>query len=180
MTIDIQKQYDKLEDIPSIMHCMKEVYTVPDRHIRYATTKIFFGTKMDEGSSIQSYMVKMLSLVEKLDDLKVGLDNDMYNDVILQSLPPSYDPFIINYNMKGFQKSIHEIISILVQYKAMIHKSAPAVLVGEASTFKVKGKRGGRWKTKKEKGKVLERSKKLRKDEMTLMLSDGRPLLRKQ
>ncbi|KAL0315876.1 UNVERIFIED_CONTAM: hypothetical protein Sradi_5465800 [Sesamum radiatum] len=152
MTIVIQKQYDKLEDIPSIMHCMKEVYTVPDRHIRYATTKIFIGTKMDEGSSVQSYMVKMLSLVEKLDDLKVGLNNDMYIDVILQSLPPSYDPFIINYNMKGFQKSIHEIINILVQYKAMIHKSAPAVLVGEASTFKVKGKRAdaGRGRRKRE------------------------------
>ncbi|KAL0402159.1 UNVERIFIED_CONTAM: hypothetical protein Slati_4245800, partial [Sesamum latifolium] len=89
MTNEIQKQYDKLEDVPSIMLRMKDVYAVPDRHIRYDATKAFFGTKMTEGSSVHSHRVKMLSLVEKLDDLKAGLNNDMYIDVILQSLPPS-------------------------------------------------------------------------------------------
>ncbi|KAL0463036.1 UNVERIFIED_CONTAM: hypothetical protein Slati_0191200 [Sesamum latifolium] len=86
MTNEIQKQYDRLEDVPSIMLRMKEVYVVPNRHIRYAATKAFFGTKMPEGSSVQSHRVKMLSLVEKLEDLN-GLNNDTYIDVILQSLP---------------------------------------------------------------------------------------------
>ncbi|KAL0395460.1 UNVERIFIED_CONTAM: hypothetical protein Slati_4512200 [Sesamum latifolium] len=94
---------------------------------------------MTEGSSVQSHGVKMLSLVEKLEDLKAGLNNDTYIDVILQSLPPSYDPFIVNYNMNGLEKSIHELINMLVQYEATTHKSE-AVLVGEASTSKAKGK----------------------------------------
>ncbi|KAL0337648.1 UNVERIFIED_CONTAM: Retrovirus-related Pol polyprotein from transposon RE2, partial [Sesamum calycinum] len=71
----------------------------------------------------------------------------------VNSLPPSYDPFIINYNMNGLEKSIHELINILVQYEATTHKSAPVVLVGKASTSKAKDKDAGRWK-KKEKGKV--------------------------
>ncbi|KAL0394465.1 UNVERIFIED_CONTAM: hypothetical protein Slati_4412700 [Sesamum latifolium] len=107
MTNEIQKQYDRLNNVPSIMLRMKEIYAVPDRHIRYITTKVFFGTKMTEGSSVQSHGVKMLSLVEKLEDLKAGFNNSTYIDVILQSLPASYDPFIVNYNMNGFQKSIH-------------------------------------------------------------------------
>ncbi|KAL2230910.1 UNVERIFIED_CONTAM: hypothetical protein Sindi_1685400 [Sesamum indicum] len=74
----------------------KEVYAVPDRHIRYIATKAFFRTKMAEWSSIESHGIKKLSLVEKLKDLKAGLDNDMYIDVILQLLPTSYDPFNIN------------------------------------------------------------------------------------
>ncbi|KAL0404269.1 UNVERIFIED_CONTAM: Retrovirus-related Pol polyprotein from transposon TNT 1-94 [Sesamum radiatum] len=90
------------------MLCMKAVYAIPDRHIRYAATKAFFGTKMAEGSSMQSHGVKMFSLIEKLEDLKVGLENDTYIDVILQSLPSSYDPFIVNYNMNGLEKSIRE------------------------------------------------------------------------
>ncbi|KAL0433460.1 UNVERIFIED_CONTAM: hypothetical protein Slati_2680300 [Sesamum latifolium] len=49
MTNEIQKQYDKLEDVPSIMLRMKDVYAVPDRHIRYTAIKAFFGTKMAEG-----------------------------------------------------------------------------------------------------------------------------------
>ncbi|KAL0445275.1 UNVERIFIED_CONTAM: hypothetical protein Slati_2250200 [Sesamum latifolium] len=154
MTNEIQKQYDRLEDVSSIMLRMKEVYAVPDRHIRYAATKAFFGTKMAEGSSVQSHGIKMLSLVEKLEDLKAGLENNTYIDVILQSLPPSYDPFIVNYNMNGLEKSIRELIIMLVQYEATIHKSEPAVLVGEASTFKAKGNGARRWKRKKGKGKA--------------------------
>ncbi|KAL0445734.1 UNVERIFIED_CONTAM: hypothetical protein Slati_1701300 [Sesamum latifolium] len=149
MTNKIQKQYDRLEDVPSIMLRMKDVYAVSDRHIRYAAIKAFFGTKMAEGSSVHSHGVKMLSLVEKLEDLKVGLNNDTYIDVILQSLPPSYDPFIINYNMNGLEKSIHELINMLVQYEATTHKSERAVLEGEASTSKAKGKGARRWKRKK-------------------------------
>ncbi|KAL0439375.1 UNVERIFIED_CONTAM: hypothetical protein Slati_2420500 [Sesamum latifolium] len=33
MTNEIQKQYDKLEDVPSIMLRMKDIYAVPDWHI---------------------------------------------------------------------------------------------------------------------------------------------------
>ncbi|KAL0453561.1 UNVERIFIED_CONTAM: hypothetical protein Slati_1334200 [Sesamum latifolium] len=128
---------------------------VPDRHIRYAATKAFFGTKMTEGSSVHSHGVKMLSLVEKLKDLKAELNNDTYIDVILQSLPPSYDPFIVKYNMNGLEKSIHELINMLVQYEATTHKSEPAILVGEASTSKAKGKGAKRWKRKKGKGTAV-------------------------
>ncbi|KAL0455950.1 UNVERIFIED_CONTAM: hypothetical protein Slati_0934200, partial [Sesamum latifolium] len=136
MTNEIQKQYDRLDDAPSIMLRMKE------------------------------------------------------------SLPPSYNPFIVNYNMNGLDKSNHELINMLVQFEATTHKSEPEVLVGEASTSKAKGKRVGRWKrnkgkgkaavatasaggapvapTGKGKGKVLERSRKLSKDEMILRLGDGK------
>ncbi|KAL0463044.1 UNVERIFIED_CONTAM: hypothetical protein Slati_0192000 [Sesamum latifolium] len=122
MINDIQKQYDRHDDVASIMLCMKEVYAVPDRHIRYAATKVFFGTKMTEGSSVREHGIKMLSLVEKLEDLQVGLDNDTYIDVIFQSLPPSYDPFVINYNMNGLEKSINELVNMLVQYEATTKK----------------------------------------------------------
>ncbi|KAL0288469.1 UNVERIFIED_CONTAM: hypothetical protein Scaly_2729100 [Sesamum calycinum] len=155
MTNEIQKLYDRLDEIPSIMLRMKEVYAVPDRHIRYAATKAFSVTKMAKGSSIQSYGIKMLSIVEKLKNLKAGFDNDAYIDVILQSLSPSYDSFVINYNINGLKKSIHELINMLVQYEVTTHKSVPAVLVGDASTSKVKGKRVGGWKRKKGKGKFV-------------------------
>ncbi|KAK4388253.1 hypothetical protein Sango_2431900 [Sesamum angolense] len=56
--------------------------------------------------------------------------------------------------MNGLEKSIHELINMLVQYEGTTHKSAPTVLVGEASTSKAKGKRAGCWKWKKGKGKV--------------------------
>ncbi|KAK4397624.1 hypothetical protein Sango_1237900 [Sesamum angolense] len=113
---DVQKQYDRLDDVASILQRMKE-------------------WKM-------------------LEDLKAGLENDTYIDVILQSLPPSYDPFIVNFNMNGLEKSINELINMLVQYEATIKKSTPSVLIGEASTSKTKGKKAGHWKRKKGKAKT--------------------------
>ncbi|KAL0327883.1 UNVERIFIED_CONTAM: hypothetical protein Scaly_2220900 [Sesamum calycinum] len=154
MSKNVQKQYDKLDDVASILQRMKEVYAIPDEHTRYVATKECSRAKMIEGSSVQEHGVKMLSLVEKLENLKVGLDNDTYIDVILQSLPPSYHPFIVNLNMNGLEKSINELINMLVQYEATIKKSASSVLIGEASTSKVKGKRAGYCKRKKGKTKA--------------------------
>ncbi|KAL0300498.1 UNVERIFIED_CONTAM: hypothetical protein Scaly_2567000 [Sesamum calycinum] len=142
---------------------------------------------MTEGSSVQEHGVKMLSLVEKLEDLKAGLDNDTYIDVILLSLPPSYDPFIVNFNMNGLEKSINELINMLVQYEATIKKSAPGM-----------GKGKKRWVLSSSRGqtifapiavrkgirrgivpiylpiKVLQRSRKLSKDEVVLRFGDGK------
>ncbi|KAL2226346.1 UNVERIFIED_CONTAM: hypothetical protein Sindi_1993300 [Sesamum indicum] len=104
---------------------------------------------MTEGSFVQEHGIKMLSLMEKLEDLQAGLDNDTYMDLILRSLPPSYVPFVVYYNMNGLEKTIHELINILVQYEATTKKFAPSVLVEEASTSKEKGKGARRWKSKK-------------------------------
>ncbi|KAL2248240.1 UNVERIFIED_CONTAM: hypothetical protein Sindi_2676300 [Sesamum indicum] len=75
---DIQKQYDRLDHVLPIRLHMKEVYAIPNKHIIYAATKVFSETKMAEESSVQSHRAKMLSLVEKLEDLKVGFHNDTY------------------------------------------------------------------------------------------------------
>ncbi|KAL0307281.1 UNVERIFIED_CONTAM: hypothetical protein Scaly_1160800 [Sesamum calycinum] len=119
---------------------MKEVYAVLDKHVRYTATKAFFGTKMTEGSSVQEHGIKMLSLIEKLEDLQICLDNDTYIDVILQLLPPSYDLFVVNCNMNGLEKPIHKLINMLVKYEATTKKSAASALIGEASTSKAKEK----------------------------------------
>ncbi|KAL2235779.1 UNVERIFIED_CONTAM: hypothetical protein Sindi_1310100 [Sesamum indicum] len=115
-----------------------------------------------EGSTCEQYLtfkkwhedkwkehgVKMLSLMEKLKGLKTHLEKETYIDVILQYLPHSFDLFIVNCNMNRLDKGLHELINILVQYEAMIEKSAPLLLVREASTSEAKGKRldagGGR------------------------------------
>ncbi|KAL0439273.1 UNVERIFIED_CONTAM: hypothetical protein Slati_2410300 [Sesamum latifolium] len=58
--------------------------------------------------------------------------------------------------MNGLEKSNHELINMLVQYEATTHKSEPAVLVGDASTSKEKGKGARRWKRKKGKGTTIK------------------------
>ncbi|KAL0298862.1 UNVERIFIED_CONTAM: hypothetical protein Sradi_6546000 [Sesamum radiatum] len=51
--------------------------------------------------------------------------------------------------MNGLEESLHELINILIKYETTIEKSAPMVLVKEASTSKAKGKVAGCEKRKK-------------------------------
>ncbi|KAL0329313.1 UNVERIFIED_CONTAM: hypothetical protein Sradi_4918000 [Sesamum radiatum] len=95
---------------------------------------------MIKGSFVQEHGVTMLSLVEKLKDLKANLEKETYINVILHTLPPSFDSFIVNYNMNGLDKDLHELINMLVQYKATIEKFVPSVLVGKRKRKRKKGK----------------------------------------
>ncbi|KAL2251537.1 UNVERIFIED_CONTAM: hypothetical protein Sindi_2276000 [Sesamum indicum] len=110
---DIQKQYDRLDHVASILQRMKEVYAFPNGYTRYVDTKEFFRNMMAEGSFVQEHGVKMLSLARKLENLKVGLNNNTYIDMILQLLPPFFESFIINSNMNGLEKTINELINML-------------------------------------------------------------------
>ncbi|KAL0311608.1 UNVERIFIED_CONTAM: hypothetical protein Sangu_2455500 [Sesamum angustifolium] len=87
----------------------------------------------------------MISLVEKLKDLQADFEKETYMDMILQSLP-----HYINYNMNRHEKSLHELINMLVQYETTIQKSASSILMGEASTSKANGKVARREKRKKD------------------------------
>ncbi|KAL0404145.1 UNVERIFIED_CONTAM: hypothetical protein Sradi_2055300 [Sesamum radiatum] len=133
------------------MQCMKGLYAVSDWHIRYAMAKAFFGARMVERSSVREHRVMVLSLIEKLKDLQADFEEEeTYVDLTLQSLLPSLDRSIINYNMNGLEKKLHELINMLVQCEATIDKSALPVLVGEASISKVKGKVAGSEERKKD------------------------------
>ncbi|KAL0316475.1 UNVERIFIED_CONTAM: hypothetical protein Sradi_5525700 [Sesamum radiatum] len=115
MSNKIQKQYERYEDVWLIKHRMEELYVVPDRHIRYDVMKAFFGSRMIKGSSIREHGVMILFLVEKLKDLQADFEKEeAYVDVILQSLTLFFEQFIINSNMNGLEKSLHELVNMLV------------------------------------------------------------------
>ncbi|KAL0402129.1 UNVERIFIED_CONTAM: hypothetical protein Slati_4242800 [Sesamum latifolium] len=97
------------------MHLMKGFHAVPDRHIRYVMSKPFFGMRTIKGSSVREHGVMMLSLVEKLKDLQADFEEEeMYVDLILHSLPPFFDRFILNSDMNGLEESLDELIDMLV------------------------------------------------------------------
>ncbi|KAL0324572.1 UNVERIFIED_CONTAM: hypothetical protein Scaly_2424300 [Sesamum calycinum] len=81
----------------------------------------------------------MISLVEKIKDFHANLQREgTYVDVIQQSLLNKFDQFIVNYNMSRLDKTLHELISMLVHYTT-IEKFGPLVLAGEASEAKSMG-----------------------------------------
>ena len=55
--------------------------------------------------------------------LGVNLLDDSVIDRILQSLPPSYKSFVMNYNMQGMNKTIPELFAMLKAAEVEIKRS---------------------------------------------------------
>jgi hypothetical protein len=55
----------------------------------------------------------MMGYIETLDKLGCELKDDLAIDVILQSFPVSYEPFIMNFHMNGMEKTMAKLHGML-------------------------------------------------------------------
>ena len=68
---------------------------------------------MEENSSVSEHILKMSGYHNHLTQLGVNLLGYSVIDRVLQSLPPSYKSFMMNYNMQGMDKTIPELFAVL-------------------------------------------------------------------
>ena len=90
----------------------------------------------------------------------VNLPDDCVIDRILQSLPPSYKSFVMNYNMQGMNKTIPELFAMLKAEEVEIKKEHQVLMVNKTTSFKkkVKGRRRGTLRRMASKLSLLGRS----------------------
>ena len=107
---------------------------------------------MEENSSIGEHILRMSRYHHHLTQLGVDLPIDCVIDRVLQSLPPSYKGFVMNYNMQGMEKTIPELFSILKAAEVEIKKEHQVLMVNKTTSFnkKGKGKKGNFKKTGKQ------------------------------
>ena len=75
-----------------------------------------------------------------LTQLGVNLPDDSVIDRVLQSLPPSYKSFVMNYNMQGMDKTILEVYSMLKSAEVEIRKEHQVLMVYKTTSFKKRAK----------------------------------------
>ena len=80
---------------------------------RYEVSNKFYSCKMEENSSVSEHILRMSVYHNHLTQLGVNLPNDSVIDKVLQSLPPSYKSFVMNYNMQGMDKTIPKLFAML-------------------------------------------------------------------
>ena len=118
---------------------LKIVFQAHARVERYEVSNKFYSCKMEENSSVSEHILTMSGLHNRLSQLGVNLPNDSVIDRILQSLPPSYKSFVMNYNMQGMEKTIPEVYSMLKSAEVEIRKEHQVLMVNKTTKFK-KGK----------------------------------------
>src|SRR4051812_29647067 len=114
---------------------------------------------MEENSSVSEHILRMSGYHNHLTHLGVNLPDDSVIDRVLQSLPPSYKGFVMNYNMQGMEKTIPELFVVLKTAEVEIKKEHQVLMVNKTTSFKKKGK-GKKGNFKKNSKQVVTPGKK--------------------
>ena len=116
------------------------VFQTHARVERYETYDKYFSYKMEENRSTSEHVLKMSGYHNHLTQLGVDLPVDSVIDRVLQSLPPSYKGFVMNYNMQGMTKMILELFTMLKSAEVEIKKEHQVLMVNKTTSFKKRGK----------------------------------------
>jgi hypothetical protein len=117
---------------------------------RYNISKTLFACKLAGGSPVSPHVIKMTGYIEILTKLGCEIKDDLAIDVILQSLPASYESFIMNFHMNGMENTMAELHVMLKIAKDSIKKNPNHVMMVQKEKRKRK-----RWTPPK--GKCKER-----------------------
>jgi hypothetical protein len=71
----------------------------------------------------------MMGYIETLDKLGCELKDDLVIDVILQSFPVSYEPFIMNFHMNDMEKTMAELHGMLKTAEDSVTKNPNHVMM---------------------------------------------------
>ena len=91
---------------------------------------------MEENGSVSEHILSMSGYHNHLTQLGVNLPDDCVVDRVLQSLPPSYKGFVMNYNMQGMEKTIPELFAMLKATEVEIKKEHQVLMVNKTTSFK--------------------------------------------
>ncbi|KAK1605630.1 hypothetical protein QYE76_029303 [Lolium multiflorum] len=142
---DLQKRFEHHDP----HELMKELKTIFETHAAvecYEASKHFFSCMMEEGSSISEHMLVMTGHAKKLSDLGIVIPNRLGINRVLQSLPPSYKNFVMNYNMQNMNKEFPELFGMLKAAEIEIKKEHQVLMVNKTTSFKKQGKSKGKFK----------------------------------
>ncbi|PKI52561.1 hypothetical protein CRG98_027033 [Punica granatum] len=128
MDSEFQKQHENVGAYDMIVH-LRQLYQEQARHERFEISKALFQARLTEGSPVGPHVLKMIGNVEALGRLGFPLGQELAVDLVLQSLPSSYNQFIMNYNMNEHNKLLHELLNMLRTTEQDISKGMHVLMV---------------------------------------------------
>ncbi|KAK1628698.1 hypothetical protein QYE76_003013 [Lolium multiflorum] len=142
---DLQKRFEH-HDPHELMKELKAIFETHAAVECYEASKQFFSCIMEEGSSVSEHMLAMTGHAKKLSDLGIVIPNRLGINRVLQSLPPSYKNFVMNYNMQNMNKELPELFGMLKAAEIEIKKEHQVLMVNKTTSFKKQGKSKGKFK----------------------------------
>ncbi|XP_057485854.1 uncharacterized protein LOC130772132 [Actinidia eriantha] len=123
-----------------IMLNLKEMFGEQGRSARQDVMRNLLNTKMAEGTPVKEQALKMIGFLNKLDILDAEIDADSQIDIILQSLPDSFNQFRLNYLMNKNHYTLSKLMNELQATKGIIKSKKHVLMVSTRGSSKLKPK----------------------------------------
>ncbi|KAI3690901.1 hypothetical protein L2E82_49113 [Cichorium intybus] len=153
MNPELQRIYE--DYWPYEMHKeLAEKFRKQERIERCEVVKDFTNSKPKDGESICAHVQRMQGYVERLRKLAMPVPEELAVDIVLNSLPSSYDQFRLAYHLNNNQANLTELHRMLrVAEDGMKGKSVPSVnqpvlAIGSGRGKKRKGPPKQNWREK--------------------------------
>ena len=157
MNPELQRIYE--DYWPFEMHKeLAEKFRKQERIERCKVVKDFTNSKPKDGESICAHVQRMQGYVERLRKLAMPVPEELAVDIVLNSLPSSYDQFRLAYHLNNNQANLTELHRMLrVAEDGMKGKSVPSVnqpvlAIGSGKGRKRKGPPKQNWREKVQAG----------------------------
>ena len=128
MEPDLQQQFEDVEAYDMIKN-LKRMFQAQAKMERYQVSQALLGCKLKDGDPLSPHVIKMTGYVQSLDRLGFPISEEFATDIVLNSLPSAYAPFISNYHMHGMDKKLTELHGMLKTAEADIKKGTRQVLM---------------------------------------------------
>ncbi|KAL6493333.1 hypothetical protein OROGR_033092 [Orobanche gracilis] len=176
MSNELQMAHEKMTSARQILSHLTELYGEHSRTAKYEISKQLFGARMKEGEKVGDHVLKMISMIERLEALDFKIHESLQIDLILQSLPDFFSPFVMNFNCNEIACNLAGLMNKLViaqsQMKTLRVKESALVISSGLRKSKNKKKKtkkrtGPQGKDLKAKGKapMVPKSKKVKRDD---------------
>src|SRR5215203_3652981 len=136
---ELQKRFEH-HDPCEMMRELKLIFETHAAVESYEASKQFFNCMMEEDNSVSEHMFAMSRHAKKLSGLGIMIPNKLGIHRVLQSLPPSYKNFVMNYNMQNMNKDLPKLFSMLKSAEVEIKKENQVLMVNKTTSFKKQGK----------------------------------------
>ncbi|KAG6468577.1 hypothetical protein ZIOFF_073265 [Zingiber officinale] len=110
----------------------------------HATVKELMTARMRDGASVHEHGIKMIGLIEKLLSLDLVISHELSTDIILLSLPSSFDNIVVNFNMNKLEATLEKLVNVLANYEATMKNEKSVFLMGSSSGSKKGPKKKGK------------------------------------
>jgi hypothetical protein len=139
----IQHQLQEIDHASAMMTILREMFGEQSRAAKADTMRSLLSTKMAEGTPVREHCLSMIAMLNTLEVLGAEIDGESQVDMILQSLPSSFNQFRLNVSMSKKDYTLAELMNELIAAESIL-KNKTSAFIAHASNPKPKGK----WKKK--------------------------------